>query len=334
MQKLNNKFLYLSLVISSLVISLVVGCGQTTKEEAAYTNQIPFPTKDVVFQLDDLNVSASSVSSLLSLVPRNRAEELVTNAYAQAGIDLGYFEGFDPVLSTFRSQTLTTIATNEFTFTATYGGTIPFKGHINYLTTEAKYIVKVWGIRPGEASYRRWLYGDLINTTKGTIIIDPYIMWTSTHSYPMSIKFSYDATDATTKVCTGGATGKWSASSEIIGSSYFYCKEDNTDPNNTIVTFQMYQERTNEVTGASILDKLYGKFNRDTKRLYGRNWNNGYPSENPDSGLLYVSVEAYTTIEGEVPSNLNVSSMDFPATPEADFAAWPATSEFPAEPDF
>ena len=331
-------WIILGIFLCILIIS--IGCGvfeetTTTTTTTLYNNGIPFPSKDVVFQLDDLNPSSASGAKAMST--RSRNEELVTDAYAQAGIDLGYFEGFDPVLRTFRSQTLTTLATDEFTFVSTYGAganAIPFKGHVEYLSAEAKYIVKVWGIRSGESSYRRWLYGNLISSMEGSIIIDPYIMWTSTHDYPMTIKFSYDATQADTKICTGGATGKWSASSEVIGSTYFYCVENDSDPGNTLVIYRMYQNITNEGAGISIMNRTYGKFNRDTKQLHGRMWTNGYPSEDPDSGLLYVNTETYATVEGTVPANLDASSMDFPATPEAGFAAWPATSEFPSSPSF
>jgi len=324
-------------------VLLLVGCEEvnpvpstTTSSTTTTTNQIPFPAKGVVFNLDDLGVRTSS-GLIAFLQSRDRNRELVVNAYAQAGIDLGYFEGFDPVLSTFRAQTLTTIGTNEFTFVSTYAagsGDIPFKGHIEHQPANNKYLVQVWGIRPGESTYRRWLYGDLVSTLEGSIIIDPYIMWTTTHDYPMTIKFDYDATQSNTKICSGGATGKWSASSEVIGSSYFYCVENDSDLSNTIVTLSMYQNRTNEVSGVSILDKLYGKFNRDTYELYGRGWNDGYPLDDPDSGFLFVNTQTYATIETTVPSNLDISSMSFPATPEAGFAAWPATSEFPALPTF
>ena len=319
---MKNFIFFLVLVIGTAIF---FGCGQVA--ESPTGNDIPFPSKNVVFQLNDL-----SSSSIGILEEYTRARGLVSSAYAQAGIDLGYFEGFDPVLSTFRDQTLTSIATNEFTFQDTYStgeSGIPFKGQINKISDD-QYIVWVWGIRPEESSYRRWLYGDLVNTLKGSIIIDPYIMWTSTHDYPMTIKFEYDATETGTKVCTGGATGKWSASSEIIGSTYFYCKEDNSDTSNTIVTFQMYQNTTNETTGIGIIDMLYGKFNRDTERLHGRDWTDGYAES--DSGLLYVNTETYATIEGTVPSNVDASGMTFPSTPEAGFAAFP--DSFPTTPTF
>ncbi len=321
------KTLTLAFILATSLI-LFLGCG---KRQAAstYDNGIPFPSKDVVFQLDDLD---SASSSSLKTKAVSRAQGLVTSAYAQAGINLGYFEGFDPVLSTFRQETLTTIASNEYTFVGTYGGSsdISYKGHVTQ--NSAGYLVKIWGIRPGESSYRRWLYGDLVNDNKGSIIIDPYIMWTSTHSSPMTIKFDYDATQSGTKICTGGATGNWSATNQITGSTYFYCKENDNDPNNTVVTFQMYQNTINPATAVSIIDKLYGKFNRDTERLHGRDWTTGYSTN--DSGLLYVNVTTYATIAGTVPSNIDASSMTYPATPEADFAAWPATSEFEASPTF
>ncbi|NQU18510.1 MAG: hypothetical protein HQ564_10670 [Candidatus Saganbacteria bacterium] len=307
---------------------LFLGCGKqvTTTSD----NGIPFPSKDVIFQLDDL--SAASSSSLKTKAA-SRAQGLVTSAYAQAGIDLGYFEGFDPVLSTFRAETLTSIGSNEYTFVSTYGAgssAIPFKGLVEQKA--ANYIVKVWGIRPGESSYRRWLYGDLINANRGSIIIDPYIMWTSTHDYPMTIKFAYDATTTGTKVCSGGARGSWSASNEVVGSTYFYCSENDNDSSNTIVTFKMYQNATNPATAISIEDMLYGKFNRDTERLQGRDWTDGYATR--DSGLLYVDVTTYGTLSGTVPSNIDASALIFPVTPEAGFAAWPATSEFPSSPTF
>jgi len=334
-----KNFIIMTCLLFAVAFALLVtnGCEEAlvTTTTTLYNNDIPFPTSAVVFQLNDL--SGSSASSIRSFSTRNRGQELVTDAYAQAGIDLGYFEGFDPVLSTFRAQTLTAIATDEFTFEDSYGhaeGDIPFKGHVQYVSAESKYLVQVWGIRPGETEYRRWLYGDFVSTSEGSIIIDPYIMWTSTHDYPMTIKFQYDATIAETKICTGGATGTWNASKEVIGSSYFYCMEDRSDPSNTIVTFQMYQHTTNETSGVAILNKLYGKFNRDTERLNGRFWTDAYPLDNPDSGLLYVNTETYATIEGTVPSNVDASSMTFPATPEAGFAAWPDTSEFPATPTF
>ncbi|MBU0672532.1 MAG: hypothetical protein KJ732_05850 [Candidatus Margulisbacteria bacterium] len=339
---MKNILITLCLAFCLFLVILTVGCEEvvqvptttTTTATTTTTNIVPFPSKSVVFQLSDLS---SSSSSMIFAQSRNRNRELVVNAYAQAGIDLGYFDGFDPVLSTFRNQTLTTIASNEFTFVSTYGAGatgIPFKGHVEYQAANNKYLVQVWGIRPGESAYRRWLYGDFVSSLEGSIIIDPYVMWTSTHNYPMTIKFAYDATQTGTKICTGGATGKWSASSEVVGSSYFYCVEDNSDPSNTIVIFKMYQERTNEATGISILDKLYGKFNRDTKQLYGRGWNDGYPSDDFDSGYLYVNTETYATIETAVPADLNISSLAFPTTPEASSAAWPATSAFPATPTF
>ncbi|MFC1511263.1 hypothetical protein ACFL5U_02625 [Candidatus Margulisiibacteriota bacterium] len=312
-----------------LLVVIIYGCGQLTSSTSS-DNGVPFPSEDVVFQLDELSEATAS-SSLKAQAASTRAEGLVGSAYAQAGIDLGYFEGFDPVLTTFRTETLTTLSSNESTFEGTYStDDIAFKGKV--ITSESNYIVKIWGIRPGQSDYRRWVYGDFINANQGMFIIDPYIMWTSTHDYPMTIKFSYDAATTGTKVCTGGATGKWSASSEIIGSTYFYCKEDDSDTSNTIVTFKMYSNATNESTGVSILDKLYGKFNRDENRLHGRDWTNGYAES--DSGLLYVNTETFATVEGTVPDNVDASSMSFPATPESDFAAWPAISEFPVTPDF
>ena len=335
-----NLLIGLNLLALGLVL-LLVACGQQVS--TTYDNGIPYPTKDVVFQLDALNspdqvfptVEASSTSA-----GRNRAKEIAVNAYWQAGINLGYFEGFDPVLSSFRSDTLTAIGSNEYTFQNSYPAdtAIPYKGLITHLTAESRYLVKVWGIRPGESSYRRWVYGDFISPEVGSIIIDPYIMWTSTHDMPMTIKFDYNASLIDTKTCTGGVTGSWSGSGfstrEVIGSSYFFVSEDNSDPNNTIVTYKVYESSTYESLGLNLYYINYGKFNRDTNRLHGRMLDNGYPSDDPDSGLMFIDTANFVSLEGAVPSNIDASSMTVPATPEASYASWPASSVFPETPTF
>ena len=78
----------------------------------------------------------------------------------------------------------------------------------------------------------------------------------------------------------------------------------------------------------------YGKFNRDTQRLHARMLDNGYPLDNPDSGLMLIDTENFVSLEGTVPANIDASSMTFATTPEADYAAWPASSVFPETPTF
>jgi hypothetical protein len=318
----------LNLTIGTLLFCLwfaFYGCG-SSGGGGSYDNGIPFPSSSVVFNLDDLSGPISARTAVFATDEGyTREGGLARNAYLQAGIDLDYFEGFDPVMSTFRSETLVALSSNESTFEGTYGGDIRYKGLV--VTSESNYIVKVWGIRPGDSGYSRWVYGDFINSSKGTLIVNPYVMWTSTHAYPMAIRFEYDAATAGTKVCTGGATGRWDSTTSIEGSTYFYCLEDNSDPSNTIVTFQMYSR--DNVIG---LDMLYGKFNRDERRLHGREWCAGYAT--PDSGLLYVNTATFTTAEGSVPANIDASAMTWAVTPEASYADFPAASEFPLAPTF
>lgn len=317
-------------IIVSLLIFTIFGCGSSTSS-STYDNGIPYPTSDVVPYLSDMSAEASSRSLRIIVQGDVTSGALANNAYAQAGIDLGYFEGFEPVMTTFRQDTLTALGSNESTFEGTYGGNdIAYKGVV--VTSESNYVVKIWGIRPGEEDYRRWVYGDFIDANRGTLIIDPYINWNTTHDYPMTIKFQYDASVSGTKVATGGAAGQWSETSTVIGSTYFYVAEDDSDTSNTIVTYKMYQNTTNETTGVSIMDKLYGKFNRDEMLLHGREYTTGYSS--PDSELLYVNVSTGASLETAVPSNIDASSMSFPATPEADYAEFPATSEFSSSPPF
>lgn len=312
---------------------MFAGCGSESSETAAVisNDDIPYP-QDVLFALDELNpeTEASSLGLGKDSALHGREWMLASNAYAQAGIDLGYYEGFEPVLDTLRMVSLTAYSADEATFTGEYGD-IPFKGVVDREADKSHYYVMVWGIRPGDTSYSRWVYADLLSETRGTLIINPYVMWTSTHSYPMTIKFVYNASSSGIKEVTGGAAGKWNDASEEDGSSYFYVKEDDTDPSNTIVTFQLYSKK---VGGA--VNESYGRFNRDTKFLHGREYDGSYTSGNvdPDSGMLYVNMTTFTAEGGTVPAMIDASGLAYPSVPDADYAEFPSTSIFPAEPTF